>query len=390
MLLSDKIIHWLFPRLLCHRLLLDARHVSTAALVASRKRATAASAAAAAAEPHFLVGYLVESCGFSKSKAAEVSKPILGRIKSAENPAAVISFLRGQGFTKDRIRRFVSGEPSVLCSSVSEALEPKIRALKDAGFSGSDIPTLFSTKPQAFRVSDLGAKVRFWAALFNSKEKLLKALLKHPYILHSSLDEKMKPNVSLLSECVGSEHRVAKIISKRPQLLSAKTDSLREVVRRVERLGISRGSGLFDKALYLLYENSIEAFDAKFELLKSFGWSESEFLSAIQKNPNFLGSSKKKIQFIMEFLLKEAGCEPSYAATHPNILTFSLEGRMKPRHRFLTKLALDGLSGERDDIYNVTNMTEKCFLKRYVLRHGEKALELYRSFLAACTREKPS
>ncbi|CAA6659527.1 unnamed protein product [Spirodela intermedia] len=324
-------------------------------------------------QPHFVVNYLMKSCGFPQNDAVRVSGP-----GYHENPAGGVCFL-GQYGLKDYHGRHVGlvGDSSAHCVALDSS-ETMIKVPKEEGPSGSDIMQLFSGKLPDAHESGVRPKVEFLGALFGSKDRLLKASHKNRHLMMSNIDEKIKPNVSLLRECLTSDHRVMRFVSRRPRLI---TSNSRE-------LGHLQGSGMFEKALCAVSDISRTTFDSKFMLMKSFGWSEAEFLLAFRKNPTFLGSSEMKIRSIMEFLLKEVGCMPSYVASHPILLTYSLEGRLKPRQYVLRLLKLNDIIGGKDDFLNAVSMTEKAFLKRYVIRNTEKVPDLLEGYVATCARGK--
>ncbi|CAL9059553.1 unnamed protein product, partial [Musa banksii] len=89
-------------------------------------------------DPHFMVEYLVNSCGFSPSEAAMFSEP-LAHLRSTEKPDAVLNFMRSQGFDGAGIRKVISGDPRYLCCNVEKNLTPKFQFLRDLGLSESDI-----------------------------------------------------------------------------------------------------------------------------------------------------------------------------------------------------------------------------------------------------------
>uniref|UniRef100_A0A1D1Z0A8 Magnesium transport protein CorA n=1 Tax=Anthurium amnicola TaxID=1678845 RepID=A0A1D1Z0A8_9ARAE len=334
-------------------------------------------------QAHFMVKYLMKPCGFPQNDAFKV--PRLYDVKPHESPGAGVCFLGHRASKNYHGRQVDQADRSVLCAS-EVSLEHKRRVSKDAVSSGSDIMQLLSPKLPSSHPSNERLRVEFLGALFGSKDRLLRASIKNRHLMLSSIDEKIKPNVSLLRDCLTSEHRVMRFVSRRPRLITSNVDKMREVIQRVESLGISKGSGMFEKALCAISDISRATFDSKFMLLKSFGWAEAEFLTAFRKNPTFLGSSEMKIRSIMEFLLKEVGCQSSYVANHPILLTYSLEGRLKPRQYVLRMLKLNDVIGGKDDFLNAVSMTEKAFLKRYVLRNTEKVPELLEGYVATCPR----
>jgi mTERF domain-containing protein len=76
-----------------------------------------------------------------------------------------------------------------------------------------------------------------------------------------------------------------------------------------------------------------ENFTARMELLKStFGWSDAEAIVAVSKGPMALTRSKETLQSCSRLLISEIGLEPAYIAHRSSMLTYSPEGRIRPRY----------------------------------------------------------
>ncbi|KAG1342443.1 putative transcription termination factor MTERF8, chloroplastic-like [Cocos nucifera] len=133
---------------------------------------------------------------------------------------------------------------------------------------------------------------------------------------------------------------------------------------------------MFHWALWVFYKVGQEKFDAKLEAMKGFGWSEAEFLAAFRKAPVFLTGSASTMRDKMDFLVREAGCTPSYIARHPVLLTLSLAKRLIPRNRFLEALKSKVLHGGEYNVHTAMVSSERRFLQYYVLRHVNKFPEL--------------
>ncbi|RWW44249.1 hypothetical protein BHE74_00050013 [Ensete ventricosum] len=131
-------------------------------------------------EPHFMVEYLVNSCGFSPSEAAKFSKP-LAHLRSTEKPDAVLNFMRSQGFDGAGTRKVISLRPNCLCCNVDKTLAPKFQCLRDLGLSESDIVDTI-LKNDAILLLDVHRSIvprsEMWESLLGSRELVLKQLKK--------------------------------------------------------------------------------------------------------------------------------------------------------------------------------------------------------------------
>ncbi|CAL9059551.1 unnamed protein product, partial [Musa banksii] len=149
------------------------------------------------------------------------------------------------------------------------------------------------------------------------------------WFFFSSVEKTLHPNLKFLrDECGSPEERLSLVLRSQPQLITNKPKSLRALVAKADELGIPRQSRMFVWTLDVLQMVSKERFEAKFELMRSFGWSESEFSSAVRKAPTFLRMSLDMMRRKMEFFINIVGCTPSFIASQLTILLYGLQKRI--------------------------------------------------------------
>ncbi|XP_010939369.1 uncharacterized protein [Elaeis guineensis] len=350
--------------------------------------ATAAAVKSSSPGPQFMVEYLITSCGLSPSEAAKASNH-LRRIKSPQRPDSVLGFFKSQGFDDADVKKIVYGQPRCLGFDVEKTLAPKFRALRDLGFSQSDLHHLVLSHPSVLNLRlhrTLLPRIEVWRKLFGSMELLKKFLKRKNRFLWWSIEKRILPNLSLLRDYGIPDKRISLMVKRGPSLIARRPDSLRHLVGRVEELGVPPHSGMFAWVLPTLHTFSKARFAAKMELMRSFGWSESEFLTAFSKAPCMLNVSKKMMQRKMEFLVKEAGCTPSYVARFPVLLMCSLDKRLVPRYRAIEILKSKGLHTRKHDLYRIMCVSEKDFFEKFILCHKEKVPELHEMFTAGCKK----
>ncbi|WOL08676.1 transcription termination factor MTERF6, chloroplastic/mitochondrial-like [Canna indica] len=185
------------------------------------------------------------------------------------------------------------------------------------------------------------------------------------------------PNLKFLrDECGIPEERVYLVLSKNPGLAIQKPISLRALVARAEELGIPRQSSKLIWTLYVLRMVSKERYEAKVKLMKSLGWSDSEFVSAIQRSATFLGFSQEALLRKMNFWVKEVGCKPSYIASRPELLTYSLEKRLIPRFHVMEMLKSKGLRNVQQQPSSFFSLSHAKFRDKFVLCYKDEVPEL--------------
>ncbi|XP_008804492.2 transcription termination factor MTERF2, chloroplastic-like [Phoenix dactylifera] len=339
-------------------------------------------------EPHFMLDYLITSCGLSFDEASKASK-YLSHLKSTKKPDSVLNFFRSHGFDDTHLRKIVSRNPRWLCRDVEKILAPKFRAFQDLGFSGPILIQLILSEHRLIDHSlhrSILPRFEFWRRLLGSMDRVMKLVRNKSCFLGTNIEKTVMPNLSLLQERGIPDSRTAVLLQKSPILILRKPATLKALVERAERMGIPRSSRMFLWALSAVDRVSEAKLDAKLRLLKSFGWSEVEFYAALRKDPTFITVSDKLLSAKMEFFLKEVGRKPLEIARCAKLLMYSLEKRLIPRHQVMQKLKARGLYNGDYNPSSVMNMSEKKFMRKYIFLHEEKVPELLVMYIAQSGR----
>ncbi|KAG6488173.1 transcription termination factor MTERF8, chloroplastic-like [Zingiber officinale] len=333
----------------------------------------------ASPDPHFMVEYLVNTCGFSADDASKVSKS-LPCFQSTEKPDAVLGFFRSHGLDGANLRKIISWRPGFLCGDVENSLAPKFKILRDMGLSESDVANAVLRHPFILYLDAQNAllpRLKVWESLFGSKEILLRNLRGSNRFMSTSIEKVVRPNLNFLrDECGIPEDRVSRVIKRRPGFIVQNPESLRALVDRAEELGVPRGSGMFLWILDVLQGVSTEKFEAQLKLMNNFGWSNSDFITAIKKHPRFLLLSIESLQKKMEFLVNVVGISPSDVAHRPVPLVLCLEKRLIPRFRVMEILKAEGLWKSTNKLHVFFSLSGPKFLKQYVLPYEDKLPKL--------------
>uniref|UniRef100_A0A804KZU8 Mitochondrial transcription termination factor family protein n=1 Tax=Musa acuminata subsp. malaccensis TaxID=214687 RepID=A0A804KZU8_MUSAM len=163
-------------------------------------------------DPYFMVEYLMNSCGFSPSKAAKFSKP-LAHLRSNEKPEAVLNFMRSQGFDGVGIMKLISWNPKYLCFNVETNLAPKFQFLCDLGLSESDIVVAIVKNHDILGLNvhrSFVPRLEMLESLLGSRDLVLKLLKKTRWFFSSGVEKKLHPNLKFLrDECGIPEERLS-------------------------------------------------------------------------------------------------------------------------------------------------------------------------------------
>jgi mTERF domain-containing protein len=351
------------------------------------------SAAAPAVSPSLSFAveeYLVDTCGLTQAQARKASTKI-SHINSPSKPDAVLAFLAGIGLSSADIAAVVAKDPKFLCTGVERTLEPVVLELNGLGVSRSEVARLVSLAPDRFRSRTIVPKLQYYLTLFGSSEKLFRAL-NHSYnLLSCSLEKVVKPNVAFLKECGVGACDIASLCSSTRWILATKPEHVWAMAARAEAVGVPRGSGMFRKAMQAVAFLSDKKIAIKKGYLKNMlKWSDAQVSVAVSKAPMLLVRSKDALQRKSEFLISEVGLEPAYIAHRPALLSYSLEGRVRPRYYVLKLLKEKGLVHQDRDFYNTVMIAEKLFMERFICPHKEAAPHLAQDYAAACRGEVPT
>jgi mTERF domain-containing protein len=148
---------------------------------------------------------------------------------------------------------------------------------------------------------------------------------------------------------------------------------------------------MFRHALHAVAFLSKEKVTAQVNYLKNtLGWSDADVGIAVSKFPILLVRSKGALHILSEFLISEVGLEPAYIAHRPALLSYSLEGRLRPRYCVFKFLKENGLLGRDRSFFPAVTVTERVFMEKYIIPHDEAAPNLAEDYAAACKGEVPA
>ncbi|KAF0903553.1 hypothetical protein E2562_027979 [Oryza meyeriana var. granulata] len=338
-------------------------------------------------EPFAVEEYLVATCGLTRAQAAKASKKLSG-LRSPSKPDAVLAFLSGLGLSRSDIAATVAADPRLLCADVENNLAKRVDELGGLGLSRSQIARLIPLARTYFRSSSIVTKLGLWLPVFGSFDKILKALRTNTNLVSTGVEKVGKPNLAFLKQCGIEACDIASsssIYSSR--LLTVNPKYLRDVVARVEELGLDRSSRLFTRGLIAVAFISKETAARKIRLLEELGFSHDDFLLIIRKSPHLLELSEKKIRRAVEFLKGDVGLEERYIAQRPALFKYSLERRLLPRYYLLKVLKAKGLLNCMLSYYSTANMGEKKFVERFVNPYKDHIPGLADAYASICSGE---
>ncbi|KAK1318701.1 hypothetical protein QJS10_CPB04g00585 [Acorus calamus] len=329
----------------------------------------------------FTVSYLVNSCGLSTDSALRASKGF--PLKTTENPDSVLSFFKNHGFTDTQIAKMISCRPQLLSSNPNKSLKPKIEFLRSVGFSTLDLTFVLSKNPNIWTSSldnQIVPAYGFLKGILGTREVIISTTKRAPRLLHSDLHKTIGPKIGVLRDHGVPDSSISSLIKCQPRVfLIVHLDRFTDAITKVKAMDLRPSSSSFYIALGSILSLSESHWEEKFELYRSFGWSEDDFLSAFKKQPQIMNISKVKMRKMMDFFLKEPGLGLSSVSSWPHLLLFSLEKTIIPRWSVIRVLTSHGILNKDVNVCTIFKLEEK-FLEKYVIKYQEKVPQVLQAY----------
>ncbi|CAA0832051.1 Mitochondrial transcription termination factor family protein [Striga hermonthica] len=342
-------------------------------------------------EKHTVVTFLVKSCGLSMEDAIAASKGV--HFDSHVKPNAFMDLLKNEGFTKPQISNIVKAYPRFLVSKAETYVLPKIKFFLQsfAGVPKQDVLATISKYP-SFLVTSLECKLapnleylknligpEKAAALFHYGSRALTRF---------DLKDRVIPNVDYLREIGVTTSSLWLALNQCLGIFSLKPNELKKIVQEVRGMGFDPERSVFVLAVHARSgKTCLALWDRCYNVYVKWGWSRDEIMAAFLRHPNCLLCSEKKVNAVLEFVVRELGREARSVAQCPGIILYSLENRIVPRCRFVRDLASKDLVKKDWNLNTVLGLRERDFMEKYVSPFAEAAPELCERYASRKERD---
>ncbi|CAN6441839.1 unnamed protein product [Victoria cruziana] len=308
-----------------------------------------------------VLDYLTSSCGFPSEEALLITEKLgnNGRDGTAED---IVNFLKVSGFTDAHMKKLIGYYPKMLEAGLENNLKPKIKAFEGLGLSGVRLADL---------IKWILPSINYLRTLLSSDEDVVRTLKNSGWCFSCDIRKRMEPNISILRRCGLPHESVLKFMVRKPRLLMVKPDRLEEIIRRAYELGFEHGSGMLPQAVWVISSMNQVTWDAKFELLKSFGMNEEQILLTFQKCPYFLSMSERKMKRAVTFFMKELKFTPSDVAEYSNMMRLRMDKRIIPRLSLVKLLSSKKILKRNLSTSTILVMSENKFYNEYVLKYKD-------------------
>lgn len=343
-----------------------------ACFFSSRSSPTQASQTSAS-----IVDYLIRTIGLPEAQALRFS-----RTKNPENLTSVLNLLQDFGFSESQIQSSVRRTPQILFAKVDRTLKPKLQFFQQLGLAGSDLG-VFVSKTSTLLTVSLEKKLIPCVEILkhiisedDNNKYLIKVMQRCNGVVSVDPQKRLLHNISYFESCGIHGSQLSMLLKRQPRLFVAKESELQSLVSRVLDMGFTTDSRMFAHALLTVSCLSTETLMTKFNLFRSFNFSEEECMEMFRKAPVLLRASVGKLKLGCEFFLNTMKFKRTVLIHRPSILMNSMEERVVPRYIVLQILKTKGLLKKEPSFINILHLREEQFLDRFISRFREDAQEL--------------
>ncbi|XP_050942116.1 transcription termination factor MTERF6, chloroplastic/mitochondrial-like [Cucumis melo] len=343
-------------------------------------------------------------CSFSHSSSQQVtnrylstssdivssptSAPLASNALQLKNKRkAVIALLADHGFSESQISDLDKRFPQILSANPEKSLLPKLLFFQSKGLSSPEIVKLVCSFPRVLTGS-LDKRIipafDYIQAVLGSEEKTLASIKQFAGILVKDLRISAGPNIEILKQIGVPDSNIFKYLQYQPRVFLINPVRFKETVERVTEMGFNPQQLQFVVAVFILRAMTKSTWDKKVEVYRKWGLSEEEILLAFRRHPWSMMRSEDKINGAMDFFVNKMGCEASFAARRPILLSLSLKKRILPRGYVYQVLLSKGLIKKHQNLILFFESSENCFIEKFINPHKEQIpglLELYKQKL---------
>lgn len=255
----------------------------------------------------------------------------------------VVKFLGGLDIKADDIPRVIENYPELLGFKLEGTMSTSVAYLVSIGVDRRAIGTMLTRCPQilAMRVGRvIKPIVDYLLSLGLRKQVVARILEKKPYILGFSLEKQIKQNLeSLLSFGVRHE-ALASIIVQYPEILGLDLKPKLMLQQEFFKLHVKIGPEDFGKIIEKMPQVAALSQDPvlkRIELLRAWGFSTEDITKMVVTCPQLLALNMDVMTFSFNYFRHEMNRSLQDLADFPAYFTYSLETRIKPRSRKLSR-----------------------------------------------------
>ncbi|XP_057503765.1 transcription termination factor MTERF5, chloroplastic-like [Actinidia eriantha] len=289
------------------------------------------------------------------------------------------------------MEQLIKRSPFVLSANLDRTIKPKIKLFLDLGLSPTDIAEIISADPWILSISTdnrIGPSFLALKRVLGSLPGVSKVLKLSGRLLQYDLDKTMIPNIEFLKSCGISSSQIVKFVYSYPGFFVYKPESIRDFVKRVDEMGFNRESKMYLHAIRAISSMTVENWERKLELFRSLGFSDNDVAKVFKRAPHVFAISQRKIKEVTQMLLRPGKSDISVIINCPELLSCSVENRLKPRLGVLEVLERKNLLQKNPRLTTVCKISDEAFFERFVLPYSNEVGNVYASLMRAKRQQK--
>ncbi|XP_022133358.1 uncharacterized protein LOC111005954 [Momordica charantia] len=293
---------------------------------------------------------------------------------------------RRWGCTDNDIAKIFARGPSLLRSDLNQ-LQNKLHLLKGLGITSPDLVKIINCRPRFLKCrinNNFHERIAFFLKIFESKEVLIKAIVRNPSLLTYDFHNRIKPVISLYEEMGLSKKDLILMLISRPSLIPRSSFN-DEKLKYIQKTGLSKGDKMYKYVVTIMGISRLETIRQKVANLEKFGFTDDEIFALLGRSPLILTLSVDKVQRNMTFILCTLKLPAKVILSYPFLFYFNLDAILKPRVLLSGKMEEMGLHLQIKGhaMLRALRMTEKRFLKTFVNSQpkdvADELMEFYQS-----------
>ncbi|KAL1540492.1 hypothetical protein AAHA92_24840 [Salvia divinorum] len=290
---------------------------------------------------------LVNKHQFSPDLASLASSR-LSKFRDPQRVDSVLSFLKENSFTTAQLQKLVIYNPRVLGFTI-EGIISRFKVFHDLGLSSEEIAKMISNSPAIMHSSmenRINPRLSILKGLMGSDDDVARLLNRCPWFVVTDLEKTLIPNVEIVKSCGIPMEHILHLVYAYPRGFLIKPDIMRKSVDKAIEIGVPHTSVVFIYAVGVFSYTSQGMWEVKLKTLRDLGFSDNDIFKMFRMQPHAFSASGNKLKNKVELLLATGKYSVSNIAASPSALGFSVEKRIEPRIqilKLLEKLMLEEL-----------------------------------------------
>ncbi|WCJ18237.1 F-box family protein [Euphorbia peplus] len=227
-----------------------------------------------------------------------------------------------------------------------------------------------------FKLKETGSDHRIKAGIKRADICRLLKSFGFGWLLERDLDTALIPNIDYMKSCGICSSLIANYVCRAPLICLATQNKLKGFVQRVDEMGSQRHSNMFLQAVRAMSCMSRQNWELKLQVFRDLGFSEQDVLADFRKHPLAFTVSERKIKDVIQLSLSFEDSDISEIVTNSQLLTFSVEKRLRPRVLVLKALLSKNLITKRHSFNTFVQMTDANFTNKYLIPYSDELGDL--------------